>query len=175
MVSDFAVKCVMIDNGLALNLCTLKFIQQVGYTEAYIINEVITIKVYDNLECTTEGTILLPLRVSPATQEILSHIIDLNLPYNILLGHPWIHAMKAIPSTYHQCIKFLHNGTEITIHADPKPFAYCNVVEASYTNHCPRIKVGHIIASSSCTYQDLDSILASTLSTVNINYQGRGE
>ena len=28
MVSYFVVKCVMIDNGSALNLCTLKFIQQ---------------------------------------------------------------------------------------------------------------------------------------------------
>ena len=83
--------------------------------------------------------------------------------------------MKAVPSTYHQCIKFPHNGTEITIHADPKPFAYCNAVEASYTNHCPRIKVGHTTDSSSGTFHVLDTILASTLSTVKINYQGCGE
>lgn len=86
MVSYFIVKRVMIDNGFALNLCTLKLIKQVGYTEANIINEVITIKAYDNLERTTKGTIFLPIRVVPATQEIVYHIVDLNLPFNILLN-----------------------------------------------------------------------------------------
>ena len=38
--------------------------------------------------------------------------------YNILLGHPWIHDMQAIPSTYHQCIKFLYNRDEIMILED---------------------------------------------------------
>ena len=68
MVSNFVVKRVMIDNGSALNICTLKFIKQAGYTGANIINEVITIKAYDNLERTTKGTILLPIRVGPSTQ-----------------------------------------------------------------------------------------------------------
>lgn len=30
-----------------------------------------------------------------------------NLPvFNIILGRPWIHIMKAVPLTYHQCIRF---------------------------------------------------------------------
>ena len=91
MVSYFSIKRVMIDNGSALNIYTLKFIKQASYTEANIINKVITIKAYDNLERTTEGTILLPIRVGPATQEKNCHVFDLNLPFNILLGHLWIH------------------------------------------------------------------------------------
>lgn len=65
MVSTFTIKKVMIGNGSSLNICTLKFIKQVGYTEADVINVVITIKAYDNLEWTTEGTILLPIKVGP--------------------------------------------------------------------------------------------------------------
>ncbi|GLJ53608.1 hypothetical protein SUGI_1143590 [Cryptomeria japonica] len=34
--------------------------------------------------------------------------------------------MQAVPSTYHQCIKFPHNGVEITILGDANPFAYCH-------------------------------------------------
>jgi hypothetical protein len=101
MVSNFSMKRVMIDNGSALNICTLKFIKQAGYTKADIISEVISIKAYDNLERTTEGTILLPIKVGPVIQETLFHVVDLNLPFNILLDCPWIHAMKAVPSTYH--------------------------------------------------------------------------
>jgi len=165
----------MIDNGSTLNICTLKFIKQAGYTEADIISEVITIKSYDNLERTKEGTIFLPIKVGSVIQETLCHVIDLNLPFNILLGFPWIHAMKVVPSTYHQYIKFLHQGTEVTIHVDLEPFAYCNVVEASYANHCPRIDIGTAITSSSHTCNDPETILASTLSTVKINNKGCGE
>lgn len=85
MVSNFMVKLVMIDNRLALNLCTLKFIKQVGYIKVDIRNEVITIKACDNLECTTEGTIQLPLKVGPATQETIYHVVELNFPYDFLL------------------------------------------------------------------------------------------
>lgn len=175
MVSNFFVKRVMIDNRSALNIYTLKFIKQVGYIEANIINEVITIKAYENLERTTEGTILLPIRVGPATQETICHVFDLNLPFNILLGHPWIHVMKAIPSTYHQCLKFLHHGTKITICANPKPFSYCNVAEASYHKHCSGMEIGSTISSSSNTYHNPNTILASTLSTIKINNQDYGE
>lgn len=34
--------------------------------------------------------------------------------------------MQAIPSTYHQCIKFPHNGFEIKIKGDLDPFNYYN-------------------------------------------------
>ncbi len=80
--------------------------------------------------------------------------------------------MKAVPSTYHQCVKFLHQGTEVTIHVDLECFAYCNAVEASYTNHYPRIDIGTSIASSSHTCNDPETILASTL---KINNKGCGE
>lgn len=86
MVRDFAIKRVLIDNGSALNLCTLKFIQQIGFTKADISHEVITIKAYDNLECTFEGTITFPIQLGPATQDTICHVVDLDLPFNILLG-----------------------------------------------------------------------------------------
>ncbi|GLJ46599.1 hypothetical protein SUGI_0981920 [Cryptomeria japonica] len=44
--------------------------------------------------------------------------------------------MQTIPSTYHECIKFPHNGVEITILGDANPFAYCNNI-----NHRPEITV----------------------------------
>lgn len=86
MVSNFVFKRVMIDNGSALNLCTLKFIKHVRYNEANILNKVITIKEYDNLEQTTKGTIILPIRVGPTTQETICNVVYLNLEHNILLS-----------------------------------------------------------------------------------------
>lgn len=61
LVNRHKVKRVLVDNVSTLNLCTLKFIKQVGYTDAALNNQVITIKVYDNSERDSKGTICLPI------------------------------------------------------------------------------------------------------------------
>ncbi|XP_074342386.1 uncharacterized protein LOC141679925 [Apium graveolens] len=33
-------------------------------------------------------------------------IIDVDSSYNIIIGRPWIQNLKAVPSTYHQALKF---------------------------------------------------------------------
>lgn len=58
--------------------------------------------------------------------------MDLELPYNLLLGQPWIHALKAVPSTFHQCLKFPYDIKEVTIYANPEPFHYCAKLEEKY-------------------------------------------
>lgn len=112
-----------------LNICTLNTIKQLGYFEQTVNSRnKITIKAYDDKECSFKGTVTLPLRVGPVMKDVVCQVLDLDLIYNILLGHPWIHEMRAIPSTYHQCIKFPHNGVEVTVKGDPKPFIYCNIL-----------------------------------------------
>jgi len=76
----------------------------------------------------------LPIQLGPVMLETRCQVLDIELPYNIILGHPWIHAMKAVPSTYHQSLKFPYNGTEITIPGDPNPFEFCCVLQGSYKN-----------------------------------------
>lgn len=64
------------------------------------------------------GTIVLPIKIGPAERDIVCQVLDLDLSYNILLGRPWIHDMQAMPSMYHQCVKFPYNIQEITIVVD---------------------------------------------------------
>lgn len=63
--------------------------------------------------------VVLPIRIGPIEKDILFQIVDAGpLAYNILLGRPWIHEMQAVPSTYHQCVKFPYNGVEVCIPGD---------------------------------------------------------
>ena len=79
----------------------------------------ITIKAYDEAERSSKGLAVLPVRIGPVEKDILFQIVDTGpLAYNILLGRPWIQYMQAVPSTYHQCVKFPYNGTEICIPGD---------------------------------------------------------
>lgn len=104
------VKCVLIDGGAGLNICALSLIKALGYSEnAVDPKKKITIKAYDESERSSKGIV---------EKDTLCQVLDLNLSYNILLGRPWIHKMQAVPSTYHQCVKFPHKGKEIIIIAD---------------------------------------------------------
>ena len=39
--------------------------------------------------------------------EVTGYVIDANTSYNLLLERPWIHANWIIPSTLHQCFKYV--------------------------------------------------------------------
>jgi len=120
------IKRILVDGRASLNICSLKLIKQLGYFEDHIdTTKRITIKAYDDGEQDSEGIITLSIRVGPIITDTKCQVLDADLPYNIILGHPWIHSLKAIPSTYHQCLKFPYEGVEITIPIDPKPFQYC--------------------------------------------------
>ncbi|KAL0801374.1 hypothetical protein Bca101_056550 [Brassica carinata] len=65
------------------------------------------------------GTIRLRVYAEGIAKNVKFSVIDVRAPYNAILGTPWLHSMKAIPSTYHQCVKFPGNdGQIITLRGD---------------------------------------------------------
>ncbi|KAL0723683.1 hypothetical protein Bca4012_038282 [Brassica carinata] len=60
------------------------------------------------------GTICLRVYAEGVTKNVKFSVIDVRAPYNAILGTPWLHSMKAVPSTYHQCVKFPGNDGQIT-------------------------------------------------------------
>lgn len=61
IVKHYKVKQVLINNGSSLNLCTLNFVTQVGYTIIDMHSQCITIKAYDNADRILAGMINLPI------------------------------------------------------------------------------------------------------------------
>ena len=100
------------------------------------INKRITIKAYDEREIESKEVIMILLKVGPTVINTECHVLDLDFPYKILLGRPWIHTLKVVPCTYHQCLKFPHQGREVTIPGDPNPFEFCKRLEGVPTNFC---------------------------------------
>ncbi|KAF8062171.1 hypothetical protein N665_1197s0001 [Sinapis alba] len=52
------------------------------------------------------GTIRLNVFARGISKLVIFSVIDTKTQYNTILGTPWLHMMKAIPVTYHQCVKF---------------------------------------------------------------------
>ena len=45
-------------------------------------------------------------------------VVDIDSPYQAILGRGWLHAMKAVPSTYHQKLKYVTERGVMEIHGD---------------------------------------------------------
>ncbi|KAI5317216.1 hypothetical protein L3X38_036923 [Prunus dulcis] len=68
------------------------------------------------------GTIALQMEIGELYSDALFHVIDADTSYNVLLGRPWLHTYGIVPSTLHQCFKFLSNGEVKRVSADADPF-----------------------------------------------------
>ena len=64
------------------------------------------------------GTLSTHVMIRPVRYSILFQVLRIQSSFNLLLGHPWIHEVGAIPSSLHQKLKFIHEGRIITIQSD---------------------------------------------------------
>ena len=100
------VRCVLIDGGEGLNICTLNIDKGFSCSEEDVDpSQRIKIKAYDDGDHFSKGIIILLIIIGLATENTLFHVLDIEINCNMILGCPWLHAMKEVPSTYHQCLK----------------------------------------------------------------------
>lgn len=53
------------------------------------------------------GKIKLKCQFGDLKSEVTCYVIDANTSYNLLLGRPWIHRNRVVPSTLHQVMKYV--------------------------------------------------------------------
>ena len=61
------------------------------------------------------GDIALPFKAGPVVQQVLFSVVEDLGPYNVVVGRAWLHAMKFVPSTYHQMIIYLTSAGQIDL------------------------------------------------------------
>jgi hypothetical protein len=88
--------------------------QKLGSPE--IIPSAITLRAYDGRPSSPEGLFQnVPVELGGKTILIDIEVIDAPLNYNILFGHSYMYAMKAVTSSVFRTMMFPHNGKIITI------------------------------------------------------------
>ena len=70
----------------------------------------------------TASHIQLWLKVGLIASLARFHVVKTEVSYHVLLGRPWLHKHRLVPSTYHQCVKGRLNGRTICIAVNPSPF-----------------------------------------------------
>ncbi|XP_009617921.1 uncharacterized protein [Nicotiana tomentosiformis] len=95
---DTDVKHIMVDDGSGAYIIHPRFLTQIRLKDK-IVPRYITLIDFNNAVERTSGEITLPVLAGGMTLETTLHIMDQATAYNAIVGRPWIHPIRAIPSS----------------------------------------------------------------------------
>ncbi|GMN47447.1 hypothetical protein TIFTF001_016609 [Ficus carica] len=105
-ISNCEIGRILIDNGSSTDVLFLSTLREMELSELDIEKSTIVLTGFNGESTTAVGKIKLPVFAVGENKMTCFLVLDCSSAYNIILGRPWIHAMKAVPSTYHQRIRF---------------------------------------------------------------------
>ena len=122
-INGVQIRRALVDTRASLNLIALSTLEAVGLAGRRILGAPIEITGFWGLAESTEGYVQLALRVGPIVALTRFHVINSKVSYHMLLGRLWLHKLRLIPSTYHQCVKGRLNGRPVRIPINHNPFS----------------------------------------------------
>ncbi|KAF2554830.1 hypothetical protein F2Q68_00016449 [Brassica cretica] len=84
---------------------------------------------YEGKSIQSLGITLLTTRTHDLELKTKFTVVDHPMPFDAIVGRPWLHQMRAVPSVYHQCVKFLSPTGEKTILGSQKQARACYMSE----------------------------------------------
>ncbi|XP_070012871.1 uncharacterized protein [Nicotiana sylvestris] len=105
-MNKIQVKRVLVDPGSSANIIRSRVVEKLSFQDQIVPAARVLNGFNIASETIKEETMLLVNMAGPI-QETKFHVIEGDMRYNALLGRPWIHNMKAVPSMLHQLLKFL--------------------------------------------------------------------
>jgi hypothetical protein len=134
---------ILIDPGSAVNILPIRSLARAGYVMDDLSPTEVVICGYDNHAKPALGVITLKLQMSSYTFKVKFFVIEANASYSALLGRPWIHKYRVVPSTLHQCLKFMDShGEQQRISGNTAPYTIQEVHHADAKYYFPSIEQG---------------------------------
>ena len=114
-INGFDVHRVLIDPGSAAGLLHLPAFKQMRVPIDHLHYAGRVLFGFNGAATLSIGDVTFSVKAGPVTQQVLFSVVeDLRL-YNAILGRAWLHAMKAVPSTYHQTITYLTESRQVDL------------------------------------------------------------
>ncbi|XP_074288786.1 uncharacterized protein LOC141613943 [Silene latifolia] len=113
------VPMVLVDDRYSVNVIPLKTAHRLEIMESGLISTNQGFRAYDDTRRKVASLISLTITTGPLERQAIFQVVDIDASFNMLLGHPWIHAAKAVTLTLHHKIRIPFDGKTITISASP--------------------------------------------------------
>ena len=114
-INNFDVHRVLVDPGSAADLLHLPAFKQMRVSLDHLSSARRVLSGFNGATTLTVGDIAFPVKAGPVTQQVLFSVVENLGPYNSILGRAWLHAMKAVPSMYHQTISYLTASRQVDL------------------------------------------------------------
>jgi len=105
-IANCEVQRVLIDTRSSVDLIFLDTLVRMGISKNDIRVVPSPLVSFTGETSMSLGTVTLPGTTQGVVKMIEFTVFDRPAAYNVILGTPWHYEMKAVPSTYHQCVKF---------------------------------------------------------------------
>ena len=100
-INQIPIKRALVDTGASVNLIPLSTLQAARILERKIQGCLMEVTGFDGRGEYTAGHIQLWLKVGPIASLARFHVVKIEVSYHVLLGRPWLHKHRLVPSTYH--------------------------------------------------------------------------
>lgn len=100
------IPVVLVDTGSAINVCLVRTAYAIGLRPVDFTPTTQSVRAYDNTSWDVMGTFKSHILINPSEHEAEFHVMDVPATFNLLLGRPWLHQIKAVSSTVHQLVKY---------------------------------------------------------------------
>ena len=101
LIANCRIKRIVVDNGSSTNVIFLNALKDMNLDEAHMHHRSTVLVKFSGEKKLTLGDITLPVYVAGIDLHITFVVLDNTSAYNVILGRPWIHEMRAVPSTFH--------------------------------------------------------------------------
>ena len=105
-IANCLVRRILVDNGSSSNIIFPTVYQDLGLDESALTRKTTPLVGFSGEVKQTAGEVVLPVYAEGINMSTKFLLVDCQLSYNMILGRPWIHDMRAFPSTLYQMVKF---------------------------------------------------------------------
>ncbi|XP_026434769.1 uncharacterized protein LOC113332444 [Papaver somniferum] len=120
---------ILIDPGSSVDILFYHTYNTMGGRDEELIPSTYKIYGFNGSTNKPKGDITMRIPLKSVSSEIIFCVVDVESPYNALIGRPWLHSLLAVASTFHQCTKFpMPQGIGI-IKGDPIESKTCQEID----------------------------------------------
>ncbi|XP_026378947.1 uncharacterized protein LOC113273447 [Papaver somniferum] len=102
---EWAINRTLVDIGSAVDILFYRAFKEMGYRDVDMTCPAYNIHGFNKTVTKPKGEITIILLGEVEVKTTLC-VADIESPYNMLLGRPWVHVIKDVASTLDQCIRF---------------------------------------------------------------------
>ena len=124
-INSFDVHRVLVDPGSAVDLLHLSAFNQMRVPIDRLHSAGRILSCFNGATTLSVEDIAFFVKAGSVTQQVLFSVVEDLGPYNAILGQAWLHAMKAVPFTYHQTISYLIESGQVDLQGSQLAVRQC--------------------------------------------------